>query len=94
MVQGWNPVGFTATTAGDAATDRAALVALYNATDGANWLNNGNWLSNAPMGVWDGVTTDSDGRVTQLFLTGNQLTGEIPAELGSLAGLEGLFLGG
>ncbi len=39
VVQGWNLVGFTATTAGDAATDRAALVALYNATDGANWLN-------------------------------------------------------
>ena len=36
--------------AGDAATDRAALVTLYNATDGANWANNDNWLSNAPGG--------------------------------------------
>ena len=26
--------------------DRAALVALYNATDGANWTINTNWLSN------------------------------------------------
>ena len=26
-------------------TDRAALVALYNATDGDNWANNTNWLS-------------------------------------------------
>ena len=92
VVQGWNLVGFTATTAGDAATDRAALVALYNATDGANWLNNGNWLSNAPMGVWDGVTTDSDGRVTQLILDNNQLTGEISAELGSLSSLTVLDL--
>ena len=82
----------TGTTAGNTASDRAALVALYNATDGANWLNNGNWLSNAPIGEWDGVTTDSDGRVTQLFLTGNQLTGEIPAELGDLANLTQLFL--
>ena len=88
VVQGWNPVGFTATTAGDAATDRAALVALYNATDGANWLNNGNWLSNAPMGHWHGVTTDSDGRVTYLDLINNQLTGEIPAELGNLTHLD------
>ena len=64
--------GTTATTAGDAATDRAALAALYNATDGANWRNNGNWLSNAPMGEWHGVTTDSDGRVTQLILDNNQ----------------------
>ena len=92
VVQGWNLVGFTATTAGDAATDRAALVALYNATDGANWLNNGNWLSNAPMGEWHGVTTDSDGRVTRLWLAGNHLTGSIPAELGNLANLTQLVL--
>ena len=84
--------GTTATTAGDAASDRAALVALYNATDGANWLNKDNWLSNSPMGEWHGVTTDSDGRVTQLLLYGNQLTGEMPAELGSLSSLEGLYL--
>ena len=31
-----------AASAGDAATDRAALVAFYNATGGANWGNNGN----------------------------------------------------
>ena len=82
----------TGTTAGDAATDRAALAALYNATDGANWRNNGNWLSNAPMGEWHGVTTDSDGRVTQLILGNNQLTGEIPSELGSLTYLTELYL--
>ena len=75
--------------AGDAASDRAALVALYNATGGGgrNWRNNGNWLSNAPIGAWHGVTTDSDGRVTHLDLSFNQLTGEIPAELGSLTQL-------
>ena len=83
-----------AASAGDAATDRAALVALYNATDGANWRINGNWLSNAPMGEWDGVTTNSDGWVTHLDLQGNQLTGEIPAELGSLTNLERLWLAG
>ena len=94
VVQGWNLVGFTATTAGDAATDRAALAALYNATDGANWLNNRNWLSNGPMGEWHGVTTDSDGRVTHLDLRHNQLTGEIPEELGNLSNLTGLSLGG
>ena len=33
------------------------------------------------MGEWDGVITDSDGRVTVLSLAYNQLTGSIPAEL-------------
>ena len=82
----------TGTTAGDAATNRDALAALYNATGGANWRNNGNWLSNAPMGEWHGVTTDRDGRVTQLVLSHNQLTGEIPAELGNLSYLRELYL--
>ena len=81
-----------AASAGDAATDRAALVAFYNATGGANWGNNGKWLSGAPMGEWHGVTTVSDGRVTHLSLYGNQLTGEIPAELGSLTNLTELQL--
>ena len=78
----------TGTTAGNAATDRAALVALYNATDGANWRRKANWQSEAPIGEWYGVTTDSDGRVTHLALYSNQLTGEIPAELGDLSNLE------
>ena len=78
----------TGTTAGNAATDRAALVALYNATDGANWRRKANWQSEAPIGEWYGVTTDSEGRVTHLDLHSNELTGEIPAELGDLSNLE------
>ena len=88
---------FTGTTdAGNAAsnadTDRAALGALYNATNGANWHDKDNWQSGAPMGEWHGVTTGSDGRVTHLDLYDNELTGEIPAELGSLTNLVGLSL--
>ena len=37
-----------AASAGDAASDRPALVALYNATGGRNWGRNRNWLSDAP----------------------------------------------
>ena len=40
------------------ADDRAALVALYSATDGASWKNSANWLSDAPLDEWYGVTTD------------------------------------
>ena len=76
-----------------AATDRAALVALYNATDGPNWTNNTNWLSDRPIGEWHGVTTDGDGRVTILRLGGNELSGPLPPELGSLTHLKELRLG-
>ncbi len=73
-------------------SDRAALVALYNATDGPNWKNNTNWLSDRPIGKWHGVTTDASGRVVELGLRDNQLSGEIPPELGSLASLQSLDL--
>ena len=76
-----------------AATDRAALVALY-ATNGANWNNNSNWLSDLPIGEWHGVTTDGNGRVTSLSITDNQIRGEIPVQLGDLTELRHLSLSG
>ena len=72
--------------------DRAALVALYDATDGARWWNNVNWLSDEPLGSWYGVTTDSNGRVTRLELRENELKGTFPAELGGIASLQVLDL--
>ena len=62
-------------------TDREALVALYNATDGENWPLNKNWLSDAPLGEWQGVTTNDDGRVIGLQLPNNNLAGEIRRSL-------------
>ena len=76
----------------DSAEDRAVLVEFYNATDGANWTDNTNWLSDEPMREWHGVTTDDEGRVTEVILFRNQLTGGIPAELGNLSNLTGLVL--
>ena len=75
-----------------AETDQEALVALYNATDGENWDESDNWLSDAPLGLWYGVDTDDDGGVTELSLYDNGLNGKIPAELGSLSNLERLSL--
>ena len=74
------------------AGDLAALTALYNATDGANWDDNTNWLSERPLQYWKGVTINSEGRVIQLDLFSNQLSGDIPVELGNLADLEWLYL--
>ena len=75
-------------------SDRAVLEALYDATGGANWTDDTNWKSSAPLGEWHGVTTDADGRVTELFLGGNSLTGSIPRDLGRLDNLEYLVLQG
>ncbi len=72
--------------------DRAALVALYNATDGPNWVNNDNWLTDAPLGEWFGVETDTSGRVVQLVLAENGVTGVIPPELGQLGKIQVLDL--
>ena len=71
-----------------------ALVALYNATDGENWNRSDNWLSGAPLGEWEGVHTNDDGRVTALVLFDDGLSGELPAELGSLSNLTELHLRG
>ena len=74
------------------ATDKEALTALFNATNGKSWDNNSNWLSREPIGDWYGVFSDAKGRVVKLHLQGNQLSGEIPPELGNLTGLQSLGL--
>lgn len=73
-------------------TDREALGALYHATDGPDWVNSDNWLSDKPLGEWYGVMTDDLGRVTELRLENNRVGGELPPELGQLSNLEELNL--
>ena len=73
--------------------DRDALVAFYNATGGAHWNLNDNWLSDAPLNEWYGVTIGA-GRVVTLDLSQNQLSGAIPPQIGQLTGLTNLDLWG
>ena len=86
-------------------TDREVLETLYNSTDGPNWRNAQNWLTDAPLGDWYGVDTDPSGGVVRLDVghrydfekerwVTNGLTGPIPAELGNLDNLEVLRLAG
>ena len=74
--------------------NRSVLTMLYSNTDGPNWLNNTNWLSQRPLGEWFGVTTDNAGRVTKLALERNGIRGQLPRELGLIAELTQLSFTG
>ena len=73
-------------------TDSLALVALYNATDGTNWINQNNWLT-GPINSWHGITITQN-RVSQIDLNFNNLTGMLPPEIGNLTQLTYLNLRG
>ncbi|MDQ1351873.1 MAG: hypothetical protein QG657_2179, partial [Acidobacteriota bacterium] len=83
------------------ASERAALIAIYNSTDGDNWAEKNGWKT-APLdtdgfampgteGDWFGVTVSED-MVTMLNLWANKLNGTIPPQLGNLTNLFGLYI--
>ena len=84
-----NPQGAAETSA---ETDRQALIAFYEAAGGPGWKDNTNWLTDAPLGEWHGVTTGADGRVVALDLSDNDVAGELAPELANLARLVELDL--
>ena len=69
------------------ATDREILEMLHAATDGRDWIDSRNWLTDAPLGEWRGVEVDDQGRIVELRLWDNGLAGRLPPELGDLAHL-------
>ena len=73
-------------------SERDALVAFYRATGGSTWKDNTNWLSDAPIGQWYGVRTDEDGKVVELRLNDNRLSGQLVAEIMNLPRLRKLAL--
>ena len=81
----------TASATHSAVADKDVLITLYHATDGDNWLKNDNWLTDAPLDQWHGVSVDEDGRVTELDLTQNKLRGKIPPDLANLSNLRELY---
>ncbi len=84
--------------------DSLALIALYNSTNGANWTNT--WELSQPVSTWFGVTLSADGCSVVcldldgidnctwggVVITGNNLVGTIPPELGNLSNLTDLWL--
>ena len=74
--------------------DRAVLVKLHNSTNGGEWDNNGNWLTDMPLPRWHGVDVNALGKVIGLDLRQNNLNGELIPEIGHLTDLTSLNLGG
>jgi Leucine-rich repeat (LRR) protein len=86
------------------ASERAALIAIYNQTQGDTWTNRSNWRLNPTTfniegseGTWFGVTTtevNGIAHVTELNLNANNLRGALPAEISNLTQLRVLRLNG
>ena len=72
---------------------RVALGRLYRATNGPDWTQNTNWLTNAPVADWHGVTVGLFGQLVILDLNDNNLDGSLPMDVGQLWPLEELNLG-
>eukprot|EP00752_Nemacystus_decipiens_P017199 g15408.t1 len=77
-----------------ASTDRDALLALFETTDGPHWNKTRNWDTDAHLSVWNGVYLNGEGRVEDLYLQYNNLRGPVSLELGNLAALRVLNIGG
>jgi Leucine-rich repeat (LRR) protein len=75
-------------------SERDALVAFYNSTNGASWVNNTGWLGAAGTECdWFGVDCDeTQSNVVRIDLAFNGLTGELPQEIGNLTKLGALAL--
>ena len=81
------PLAFDPVKVYNRQSDSLALVAIYNASKGAEWAK-GNWDLEAEISTWGGVTVDAEtNRVTALKLTtGGTITEEwtLPEEVGEL----------
>ena len=87
------------------ASERSALIALYNSTGGGSWYINENWKK-PPLAAdgfalpgtekeWHGVICNPENTaVIRIELGYNNLSGTIPAQLGNLTQLEELRLYG
>lgn len=69
------------------ATQNSALSALYVATGGSSWSDKSGWMTGDPCTAsWDNVNCDA-GRVTELSLDDNQVSGSLPTQFGLLTDL-------
>lgn len=71
--------------------DSLALVALYNSTGGESWSSKTGWLVDNLSVGWEGVIL-KNGRVSEISLPSNGLTGAIPVDINKLDSLTVLDL--
>ncbi|NJO16967.1 MAG: hypothetical protein HC877_14875 [Thioploca sp.] len=69
-----------------------ALVTLYQQTGGESWTNKSGWLTEMSASKWYGITV-TNGHVTEVRLSKNQLVGKLPTEICQLSQLQQLNLG-
>lgn len=83
--------------------EREALIALYNSTNGDNWIIKSGWKASTPHtdgfalpgteNKWYGITCDEgNAMVLRIDLNKNHLVGPIPPELGNLTNLQHLYI--
>lgn len=94
-------LGAVTVTADIPQSERDALIALYNSTNGQNWNNRTNWRNasdtdfNAPgtEGTWAGVACNADQtHVVRVDIYCNNMNGYMPPEIGDLPELQYLRL--
>jgi hypothetical protein len=80
-------------------TEKDALLALYNSTNGSNWTKKTGWDFSTPVTSWNSTTqtgwygiTVNEGHIVGIELYNNQLSGRLPAEIGQLTQLNSLNL--
>jgi len=67
------------------------LQTLYESTDGDNWTDNTNWLSDKPYSEWYGLSAAYD-QITGINLEKNGLNGTIPGQIAGMYELLNLNL--
>lgn len=72
-------------------TECEALLMLYTTTNGSGWLNKTGWMEKTIVGDWYGVKL-TEGHVSSINLSKNQLAGFIPSEIANLSYLGSLDL--
>ncbi len=68
-----------------------ALTDLYQAANGDQWTRRDNWLSTRPFSEWYGLTV-SNGQITGVNLSNNNLSGSLALDFGGWPALQSLNL--